>query len=56
MRFKVRASANRGLIGVVFHVPCLPPKEIFSPNLEEIESVWRQVHSYLDTNLQRTAE
>jgi CRISPR-associated protein Cmr1 len=47
LRFKVRAEADGGLRGVIFHVPCLPPAQ-FKPNLAAIESVWRQVHAHLD--------
>ena len=43
LRFKVRPDQDdpRGLRGVIFHVPCLPPKE-FGPNAHAIEKVWRK--------------
>lgn len=47
LRFKVRATLDGKLIGVVFHVPCLPPAE-FRPDRTAITRVWEQVHRHLD--------
>lgn len=47
LRFKVRKTAEGKLIGVVFHVPCLPPPE-FKPNPNAIQAVWQNVHALLD--------
>jgi CRISPR-associated protein Cmr1 len=56
LRFKLRPdSRDRGkLRGVIFHVPCLPPRE-FTPNryLRVIEQVWQQVHQFLDDSQQK---
>jgi CRISPR-associated protein Cmr1 len=56
LRFKVRKSVD-GLCGTIFHVPCRPPAE-FKPDKESIESVWQQVHEYLDAqpDLRRSQE
>ena len=49
LRFKVRPAPKdpQKLVGMVFHVPCLPPP-IFQPRLQAIESVWQTVHAFLD--------
>ncbi|WP_310461261.1 RAMP superfamily CRISPR-associated protein [Sphaerotilus sp.] len=47
LRFKVRATPDGKLMGVVFHVPCLPPAQ-FQPQPVAITRVWEQVHSHLD--------
>lgn len=47
LRFKVRPTTDGKLIGVIFHMPCLPPPA-FSPDRTAIERVWQQVHSFLD--------
>ena len=47
LRFKVRKTPDGKLIGVIFHVPCLPPSG-FSPDRRVIESVWQRVYSFLD--------
>lgn len=54
LRFKVRPTAeNPGqLVGVIFHVPCLPPPS-FRPDLRAIESVWQRVHAFLDDPAQQ---
>ena len=56
LRFKVcPAPGDAGkVVGLIFHVPCLPPAR-FSPERSAIESVWQQVHQYLDeaTGLRR---
>lgn len=59
LRFRIRSSPedpNR-LIGVIFHMPCLPPPA-FRPNREEIVRVWQRVHRFLDQrpDLQRAKE
>jgi CRISPR-associated protein Cmr1 len=46
LRFKVRSDPNGELSGVIFHMPCLPPRE-FRPDRSAIDTVWQQVHSHL---------
>ncbi|GAB4119762.1 MAG: hypothetical protein Fur0026_10250 [Sideroxydans sp.] len=47
LRFKVRPTADGQLVGVIFHIPHLPPAT-FTPNREAVERVWTQVHQFLD--------
>jgi CRISPR-associated protein Cmr1 len=49
LRFKIRAAPQQPekFVGVIFHVPCLPPRS-FNPDQTAIESVWRRVHTLLD--------
>jgi CRISPR-associated protein Cmr1 len=47
LRFKVRHT-DAGLVGVIFHMPHLPPAE-FRPDPKTLESIWRTVHSHLGT-------
>ncbi|HXF07792.1 MAG TPA: RAMP superfamily CRISPR-associated protein [Candidatus Acidoferrales bacterium] len=47
LRFKVRALPDGKLVGMIFHVPCLPPPA-FRPARSVIEKVWQQVHCLLD--------
>jgi CRISPR-associated protein Cmr1 len=47
LRFKVRPTPDGKLIGVIFHMPCLPPPA-FNPDRAAIERVWQQVHTSLD--------
>lgn len=49
LRFKVRPAPGnpQQLVGVIFHVPCLPPPA-FQPDLRAIEHVWQTVHAFLD--------
>ena len=49
LRFKVRAAPQEPghLVGVVFHMPCLPPSS-FHPKRDAITAVWQQVHTYLN--------
>lgn len=47
LRFKVRSTPDRRLIGVIFHMPCLPPAS-FRPDRAAITRVWEQVHQHLD--------
>lgn len=51
LRFKVRAApqAPDQLVGVIFHMPCLPPPS-FNPKLDAIEAVWQQVHADLNNH------
>ena len=49
LRYKVLRDArdpNR-LLGVIFHVPCKPPRE-FKPDSPTIERVWQRVHRFMD--------
>lgn len=52
LRFKVRATDDGKLVGVIFHVPHLPPPA-FKPNRPAIERVWRSVHAFLDAPAQK---
>jgi len=54
LRFKVRPAPNdpKQVVGVIFHVPCLPPPA-FQPRLSEIERIWKQVHAFLDMPAQK---
>ena len=56
LRFKVRPDPDdpRRLRGVIFHVPCLPPKD-FRPDSDAIEKVWRKAHQLLDELTQPSA-
>lgn len=56
LRFKVRPAPEKPgqLVGVVFHVPCLPPP-IFQPNPRALEQVWQTVHIFLDEPAQKLA-
>lgn len=47
LRFKVRVGTDGKLRGVVFHVPCKPPRE-FRPDIKAITAVWQTVHGFLD--------
>jgi len=48
LRFKVlRKDAEDSLRGLIYHMPCLPPKE-FYPNISQIKGVWSSVHRFLD--------
>ncbi len=47
LRFKIRALPNGKLVGIIFHVPHLPPQE-FHPKVGIITGVWQKVHAYLD--------
>ncbi|GAB4403065.1 MAG: hypothetical protein OHK0048_21560 [Rhodoferax sp.] len=53
LRFKVRPTPDAKLIGVMFHMPCLPPPA-FSPDRRAIEQVWRRVHEFLDRQAKLT--
>lgn len=46
LRFKVRTTDASKLVGVIFHMPHLPPPA-FAPN-RKIEEVWPCVHQVLD--------
>jgi CRISPR-associated protein Cmr1 len=54
LRFKLRRDSRDsiGLRGVVFHVPCMPPRD-FNPDSRPIESVWQRVHELLDDPAQK---
>lgn len=52
LRFKVRQTENGKLVGVIFHMPHLPPPA-FNPNRPAIENVWRKVHQFLDAPAQK---
>ncbi|WHZ09637.1 MAG: CRISPR-associated RAMP Cmr1 [Burkholderiaceae bacterium] len=54
LRFKARPAPHdpKKLVGVVFHVPCLPPP-VFQPHRPSIERVWQTVHAFLDQPAQK---
>lgn len=59
LRVRLRRLDDGRLAGVIFHMPCMPPPA-FTPDRTTIESVWRQVHAFLDNppqplQLQRAA-
>ncbi len=47
LRFKVRQTSDGKLVGVIFHVPCLPPHD-FNPQCNAIVQTWQSVHTLLD--------
>lgn len=51
LRFKIRPAPDDKLVGVIFHIPHLPPAA-FHPDRQAIERVWTQVHAFLDTPTQ----
>lgn len=48
LRFKIRPTAGGQLVGVIFHMPCLPPAS-FQPDPLVIAGVWQEVHAFLDS-------
>ena len=49
LRFKVRQTASGKLVGVIFHMPCLPPAAFnATPHRAAIEQTWKKVHDLLD--------
>ena len=54
LRFKVRRADNGKLYGVIFHMPCKPPRQ-FSPDGRVLQEVWQRAHRLLTerTDLQR---
>lgn len=52
LRFKVRKTENGQLVGVIFHVPHLPPAA-FNPVRQAIQGVWQKVHTFLDAPSQQ---
>lgn len=54
LRFKVRPAPQNPeqLIGVIYHMPCLPPPA-FRPDHRAIAAVWQRVHAHLDGQLNR---
>ena len=55
LRFKVRPTADGQLVGVIFHMPHLPPK-VFSPDPKTLERIWRKVHQHLDSLVKPTTD
>jgi CRISPR-associated protein Cmr1 len=47
LRFKVRQTADGKLVGIIVHIPHLPPAA-FHPDRPAIANVWTQVHRHLD--------
>jgi len=52
LRFKVRKIADDQIVGVIFHIPHLPPAA-FKPDKRAIETVWARVHQFLDLPAQK---
>lgn len=54
LRFKVRPVPGQSnqLLGVVFHLPCLPPPA-FQPDVRAITQVWQRIHAFLDQPAQQ---
>jgi CRISPR-associated protein Cmr1 len=49
LRFKVRRTPEGKLVGVIFHMPHLPPASFNpKPAQRDIETVWECVHRFLD--------
>ena len=55
LRFKVRKATDGKFVGVIFHVPCLPPL-LFKPDLNAIQAVWQNIHVLLDELTRPTTE
>ena len=53
LRFKVRPTAEGQLVGVIFHMPHLPPAD-FPAVAKDLELIWRRVHNHLDQNTSLT--
>jgi CRISPR-associated protein Cmr1 len=49
LRFKVRAETDGQLVGVIFHMPHLPPTD-FNPKSANLLQIWQKVYTHLDTN------
>ena len=47
LRFKVRPTQDGKLVGVIFHMPHLPPEE-FKADPTVLKGIWEQVHRILD--------
>jgi CRISPR-associated protein Cmr1 len=47
LRFKVRATAEGQLVGIIFHMPHLPPSD-FRPDAKTLLRIWQTVHRHLD--------
>lgn len=54
LRFKIRQCQDGKLVGVIFHVPHLPPAA-FRPDRPAIEAVWTRVHAFLDNRAPKIA-
>jgi len=54
LRFKVRPKDDGELVGVIFHMPHLPPADFKpKPEAKDLLRIWQKVHSHLDNNIQR---
>ena len=63
LRFKVRHTQDGKLVGVIFHMPHLPPAEFrpdtkpdTKPDSKTLERIWRTVHSHLGAYEKPTPE
>jgi len=53
LRFKVRPAKDGKLVGVIFHVPHLPPAQFDAASHRKVvEDVWKRVHDFLDAPAQ----
>lgn len=52
LRFKARRKSDEKLLGVIFHMPHLPPKDfdLRKEEKKEIQRIWRRVHEFLDAS------
>lgn len=48
LRFKIFRDDQGKLRGRIFHMPCLPPERVFQPDRNVLQTVWLNVHRYLD--------
>lgn len=48
LRFKVRTTADSKLVGVLFHMPHLPPLKFKPDQRKSIQATWEKVHALLD--------
>lgn len=53
LRFKIRPTPDGQLVGVIFHMPHLPPSD-FKPHAPTLERIWHQVHQHLDQQTTHT--
>lgn len=49
LRFRLRPTQDGRVIGVIFHMPCLPPSD-FRPDPRVLEAIWARVHETLDAS------
>jgi CRISPR-associated protein Cmr1 len=47
LRFKARPTEDGQLVGVIFHMPHLPPTQ-FQPQAHNLSRIWKKVYDHLD--------